>query len=48
MEVKLDLVDGVPGELWIEVCSVVQEAVTKTIAKKKKCKDSGYLRRLYK
>ena len=26
----LDLVDRVPGELWTEVCNVVQEAVNKT------------------
>ena len=31
MEVKLDLVDEVPEELWMEVCNVVQEVVTKTI-----------------
>ena len=27
-----------PEELWMEVCNTVQEAVTKTIPKKKKCK----------
>ena len=32
----LDLIDRVPGELWMEVHSTVQEAVTKTIPKKKK------------
>ena len=26
-----------PKELWMEVCNIVQEAVTKTIPKKKKC-----------
>ena len=26
-----------PEELWTEVCDIVQEAITKTIAKKKKC-----------
>ena len=30
--------DRVPEELWKEVSNVVQEAVTKTIHKKKKCK----------
>ena len=35
---ELDLVDRVPEELWMEVCNTVQEAVTKTIPKKKKCK----------
>ena len=28
----------VPEELWILVCNSVQEAVIKTISKKKKCK----------
>ena len=27
-----------PEELWTEVCDIVQEAVIKTIHKKKKCK----------
>ena len=34
----LDLVDMVPEELWMEVHNIVQEVVTKTIPKKKKCK----------
>ena len=34
----LDLI--VPEELWPEVCDTVQEAVIKTIPKKKKCKKS--------
>ena len=34
----LDLIDRVPEELWVEVCDIVQEAVIKTIPKKKKCK----------
>ena len=34
----LDLIDRVPGELWVEVHDIVQEAVIKTIPKKKKCK----------
>ena len=34
----LDLVDRVPEELWTEVHNIVQEAVIKTIPKKKKCK----------
>ena len=33
----LDLIDRVPEELWKEVCDLVQEAVIKTIPKKKKC-----------
>ena len=27
----LDLTDRVPEELWTEVCSIVQEAVIKTV-----------------
>jgi len=34
----LDLIDRVPEELWMEACDIVQEAVFKTIPKKKKCK----------
>ena len=34
----LDLIDRVPDELWMEVCDVIEEAVIKTIPKKKKCK----------
>ena len=39
----LDLIDRVPEELWMEVCNIVQEAVTKTIPKKKKCKKAKWL-----
>ena len=39
----LDLVDRVPEELWMEVCNTVQEAVIKTIPKKKKCKKAKWL-----
>ena len=35
---ELDLIERVPGELWTEICDIVQEAVMKTIPKKKKCK----------
>ena len=35
---RLDLIDRVPEELWMEVCDIVQEAVIKTIPKKKKGK----------
>ena len=35
---ELDLADRVPEKLWIEVHNIVQEAVTKTILRKKKCK----------
>ena len=39
----LDLIDRVPEELWIEVQDIVQEAVIKTISKKKKCKRARWL-----
>ena len=39
----LDLVDMVPEELWMEVHNIVQEVVTKTIPKKKKCKKAMWL-----
>ena len=39
----LDLVDRVPEELWLEVPKIVQEVVTKTIPKKKKCKKAKWL-----
>ena len=32
-----------PEELWMEVCDFVQEAVIKTIYKKKKCKKAKWL-----
>ena len=44
----LDLIDRVPKELWTEVCNIVQEAVIKTIPKKKKRKKTKWLRRPYK
>ena len=34
----LDLIDRMPDELWTEVRDIVQEAMIKTIPKKKKCK----------
>ena len=39
----LDLIDRVPEELWMEVRNTVQEAVIKTILKKKKCKKAKQL-----
>ena len=39
----LDLVDRVSEEPWTEVCDIVQEAVIKTIPKKKKCKKAKWL-----
>ena len=46
----LDMIDRVPDELWMEVCDIVQEAVIKTIPKKKKMQKgkNGCLRRPYK
>ena len=35
--------DRVPEELWTEVHDIVQEAVIKTIPKKKKCKKAKWL-----
>ena len=39
----LDLTDRVPEELLTEVHNIVQEVVTKTIPKKKKCKKARWL-----
>ena len=39
----LDLIDRVPEELWMEVSDIVQEAMSKTIPKKKKCKKGKWL-----
>ena len=39
----LELIDRVPEELWTEVYNIVQEAVIKTIPKKKKCKKAKWL-----
>ena len=40
---RLDQIDRVPEELWMEVCDLVEEAVIKTIPKKKKCKKAKWL-----
>ena len=39
----LDLIDRVPEELWMKVPNIAQEAVIKTIPKKKKCKKVKWL-----
>ena len=39
----LDLIDRVPEELRMEAHDIVQEAVIKTIPKKKKCKMAKWL-----
>ena len=38
----IDLIDRVPEEPWTEVRNIVQEAVTKTIPKKKKCEKAKW------
>ena len=40
---RLDLIDRVPDELWMEVCDIVQQTVIKTIPKKKKCRKAKWL-----
>ena len=40
---RLDLIDRVPEELWMEVPDIVQEAGIKIIPKKKKCKKAKWL-----
>ena len=39
----LDLIDRVHDELWTEVHDILQDAVIKTIPKKKKCKKAKWL-----
>ena len=38
MDLRLDLMDRVPEELWTQVCDIVQETGIKAIFKRKKCK----------
>ena len=46
---RLDLIDRVPEELWMEVFDIVQEAEIKITPRKKNAKrQNGYLRRPYK
>ena len=40
---RLDLIDRVPEELWMEVRDIAQEAEIETIPKKKKCKKAKWL-----
>ena len=40
---RLDLIDRVPEELWVEVHNIVQKAVIKTIPKKKKSRKAKWL-----
>ena len=37
------MIDSVPEELWMKVSDTVEEAVIKTIPKKKKCKKAKWL-----
>ena len=39
----LDLVDKVSKEVWMGVCNIIQEELTKNIWKKKKCKKPKWL-----
>ena len=39
----LELVSSVPEELWTKVCNTVEEAMNKTILKKKKSKKAKWL-----
>ena len=39
----LDLIDGVPDELWMKLHDIAEEAVIKTIPKRKKCKKPKWL-----
>ena len=39
----LDLIEGVPDELWMEVRDIVQETRIKTIPMEKKCKKAKWL-----
>ena len=38
----LDLINRVPEELWMDIHDIVQEAVIKTIPKKRKCKKAKW------
>ena len=40
---RLDMIDRVPDELWMEVYDIVQETGSKTIPKKKKCNKAKWL-----
>ena len=40
---RLDLINRVPDEIWMEVHDILQETGIKTIPKKKKCKKAKWL-----
>ena len=39
----IDWIDRVPGELWAEVCDIIQETGSKIIPKKNKCEKAKWL-----
>ena len=39
----LDLIETVPDEIWSEIHDIVQETVSKTILKNKKCKKGKWV-----
>ena len=39
----LNLIDRVPGELWMEVHDIVEETGVKTMPKRNKCKKAKWL-----
>ena len=39
----LDMTDRVPDKLWMKVRDIIEEAMRKTIPKKKKCKKAKWL-----
>ena len=43
MDLRLDLMDRVPEELWMEVHDIVQKPVIMTIPMEKKCKKAKWL-----
>ena len=43
LDLELDLLNRMPAELWMEARNIVQEAATKTIPKKMKCKKAKSL-----
>ena len=43
MDLRLDLMDRVPEELWMEVHDIVQKPVIMTILVEKKCKKAKWL-----
>ena len=40
---RLDLIDRVPDELWMEFCDIVQETGIKTVPMEKECKKAKWL-----